>query len=581
MELRPYQKDTVDAVLTLREEGIKRTLYTQATGTGKTVVAAEIIRRIREKDKRPALVLAHREELLLQAAHTIRTHIGGFPNIQIEKGETKAGNFAEVVVASLPTLARKDSQRLEWLSNIRPSVIWYDEAHHAAAKENQAVLYRFGAFDDPPSTFLVGCTATATRLDNKPLFGDKEGAIFERVAHEYNLADAIREGWLCMPRGYLIQTDINLDKVKTIGGDFSEKDLAQVVDVEDRSLAAAQKWMELGKDRPTIVFCVNVEHVKNAARIWQEETGVSCEILHGGLSPIERREVMERFKSGFSRVLFNCQIATEGFDHPPTSCIVMLRPTKSWSLYVQCLGRGSRLSQETNKSDFLVLDVTDNSSRHSIMSLPKLAGAPAKTDMGGMGFLEVLDELEGLGEKAKNIEESPGKTWREIVATAKAIDLLSVPQLPEEISRVARLRWIEMPWGYSLSLGGDKYGFATNRRAMLMTDSLGQWQLVTTWREGNNWRKLERWMGTETQTAIERAERLLFAEWEDGVKVAQGNQKWHRDGVTNAQMGFLKKLGVSEEQMRTIKSKGDASQIISLLLAQKTGKTGSLSTNPR
>jgi superfamily II DNA or RNA helicase len=573
VSLRPYQSECTDAVLAAKERGVGRSLYVLPTGTGKTVTFSEIIRRIRLTDDRPAMVLAHREELLVQAQDTLSRLIPGI-SVEIERGEQKASRFAEVIVASLPTIARAGTTRLDWLAADGCSVIVYDEAHHAAADGAGRALQRFGAFDG--RSFLVGCTATPHRLDNKPLEGAEGKATFEELVYSYGLLDAIRDGWLCDLRGFVVRTQTDLSGVANRGGDFAEGELARRVDNEARTELAAKHWQELASERPTIVFCASVEHAEHATEAWRG-VGARAEFIHGGMSRDDRRGVLDRFRSGVTQVLLNCMIATEGFDHPPVSCIVLLRPTKSWSLYAQMVGRGTRIFE--GKTDCLVLDVVDNCDEHSLMTAPRLVDLPAGVDLEGEKLSKAREELDELGARAAHLEKKPGK-WREMHTKALEVPLFQVPQTPAEIAAAGALRWIGVPGkGYYLSCGD-------RREAWLSEDILGKWYLRLVWpkvspkemaeqKRFTTVEMLEKTgvVGTNLIQAVKQAEVVIQRAWPGSAQLALRSAGWGHAEPSEKQISLILKLTRRQKiagfDITQIKTKGQASDLINSLMAQR------------
>lgn len=563
--LRPYQENAAAAVLSARQRGVNRALYVLPTGTGKTVTAGTIIDRIRQKDNRPAIVLAHREELLDQASETFARMMPGV-NIEMEKGGKEASRFADIIVASLPTIARQGSTRLGWLADTGPSVIWYDEAHHAAADGAGRALARFGCFSG--KTFLVGCTATPHRLDNKPLEGSNGEATFQENVFTYSLLDAIRDRWLCDLRGFVVRTGTDLSGVATRGGDFAEGELAKRVNSESRNKLAVKHWKELASDRQTIAFCASVDHAEDAAKEWTD-AGYRAEMIHGGMSRDDRRAVLDRFRAGITQVLTNCQIATEGFDHPPTACIVMLRPTKSWSLYAQMAGRGTRL--HPGKADCIILDLADNCDELSLMSAPRLVDLPAGTDLEGASLFSSREELDMLGPKAAHLPQKPGK-WKDMVSVAKEVPLFIIPSTPPEVAAVGAMRWLRLPKGLYVSCGDGREGW-------LHEDTLGHFHMAL--REPTtdaNGRKstvetFRRKAGEDLEGAVRYTERYLRTVWPSAGAVATRTARWGGDAPSEKQIALIQKLMRGKKaagfDITKVVTKGDASALISSLMAEK------------
>lgn len=209
---------------------------------------------------------------------------------------------------------------------------------HNCAQSYQNAFKRFGCYDDE-GTWLLGVTATPHRLDNKRLFGG--GGIFETVVFKYDIVQAIRDGYLVDLRGYRAKADFNLDGVKTVAGDYNQHQLEERVNTEPVNELAFKSWYEKASDRPTIVFCAGVDHAKAMAEIFRSR-GFTAEAVWGEMPRDAREAAIAGFQSGKIQILCNRDILTEGFDAWRCSCVLMIRPTQSWSLFTQICGRGLR-----------------------------------------------------------------------------------------------------------------------------------------------------------------------------------------------------------------------------------------------
>src|SRR5438093_9017757 len=265
--LRPYQSEALNAVRDAYKADKRRVIVSLPTGTGKTVVFAHFPRVL--KMKKRLLVLAHREELLLQARDKFRS-IDPELKAEIEQAGARAAADAKVVIASVPTLARNGA-RLARLHPDEFSIVVVDEAHHAVAPSYRRIFDHFGLFTPWISRYLVGFTATPRRGDSQGL-----GEVFEEVCYARDLREMISDGYLCPIRGWRVDTDLWLDSVKVRHGDFVESHLARVVDTPARNALLVRAYRELAGGRRTIVFCVDVAHAKNVARVFAE-AGVASE----------------------------------------------------------------------------------------------------------------------------------------------------------------------------------------------------------------------------------------------------------------------------------------------------------------
>ena len=323
--LRDYQQKALASILAAKDRGLNRVMVVMATGCGKTTVFAALVDEFERAYAAPSLVLAHRHELLTQAASRV-AHYAPRLQVGIEGGDRSAPFECQVVVAGVQSVGRPDSKRLEWF---HPGLMIIDEGHHTPADSYQIAMRRFGSYDG--SCFTLGVTATDHRMDNKPLHG-ASGAIFEDVVFRFGLRDAVREGWLVDLKGYRVATDVDLSSIKSLGGDYNQGQLARAVNTEERNYTAYRHWHEVAGERRTIVFCVDVQHAKDVAELFRSHH-VDAEHVDGTMKMDQREGILRRFNSGRTQVLVNVDVATEGFDAPATDCVLLLRPTQSWSLY--------------------------------------------------------------------------------------------------------------------------------------------------------------------------------------------------------------------------------------------------------
>lgn len=559
--LRPYQEECVDAVMSARDRGLNRVLYVQATGTGKSYVAAEITRRLRLGDDRPSLILAHRDELLHQLGTSMRTVMGRGVTIRREQGENTAQEDVDIICASIPTIGRKGNKRLAWLEDVGPSCIFLDEAHHSSFVPGQTyynTLERFGAFDG--STFLFGCTATPHRMDQHALVGPHGEATFEEQVFQYDLLQAIREGHLCPVKGFKVVTDTDISRIGSQAGDFKQGDLEKAVDTEHRTQEAIKHWKEIAGDRVTAVFCVGVEHAENVAEEFNK-AGVKAGFVTGSTDVNKRRDILRDWRNGNLQVVCNVGVLTEGFDFPQISCVLMLRPTQSWSLYTQMVGRGTR--NAPNKTGLYVIDVVDVTSKHNLATCPAMIGLPAKLDMKGGSLLEAKEEMdEAIKEGSYNPK---ARTLKEIKTRLESVDLLGMAQSPPEVQEHSRLSWLLAGEGYLLS--GGKFPDGTHRVAYIKPDALGTWtcrasQMQGGWKE---WR-----VGKGDYPNFENADRAVEMAWPQSRGLISQDVAWKKEGATEKQLNFLARFH-SPEFLATI-SKGQASALIAQRInAPKTG----------
>ena len=415
--LRPYQRDAIRAVVDGRKRGLRRMLVALPTGAGKTVIFSELARMAR----RPVLVLAHRTELVQQAADKLGRALGDPALVAVEQGSLRAMEGVKAVVASIRSLHTRRLSRLRAAWDF--GLVIYDECHHAAADDNKRVLAELGCFDRDWTGTLLGFTATPNRADGLGL-----DDIFEEIAYTRDLHQMIEDRYLVPLRGFRIQTAADLHDVRPAGRDLDVESLEEAVDIEDRNALVARSIQELARDRRTIAFCVTVAHATNLAKALAA-LGVPSGIVHGKLKAEDRARVLQAFRDERIQVLTNVGVLTEGFDDPAVSCIAMARPTRSEALYAQCVGRGTRLFE--GKTDCLVLDFVDLADLE-LVSLPSLMGMPRELDLEGRDAVEAEKTWRQLLFDYPGFELEAGSiTLAEIQRRAKAFDPLSMEVDPE------------------------------------------------------------------------------------------------------------------------------------------------------
>ena len=394
VRLRPYQSEALTAVRDAYKAGKRRVIISLPTGTGKTVVFAHFPKVLNMKKR--LLVLAHREELLLQAREKFRS-VDPQLKTEIEQASARAGPEAKVVIASVPTLAR-NAARLARLQPDEFSIIVVDEAHHAVAPSYRRIFDHFGLFKPGVPRYLIGFTATPRRGDKHGL-----GEVFEEVCYARDMREMIRDRYLCPLTGWRVDTDLSLDNVKVRHGDFVENQLARVVNTPVRNNLLVKAYRDFAAGRRAIVFCVDVAHAKDVHDAFSEH-GIRAASVWGELSRDERRDTLARFSAGEIDVVTNCNLLTEGFDEPRVDCVIMARPTRSKLLYAQMVGRGTRL--HSDKKDLTVIDVADNSRTHQLPGLHSLFNLPMNMNLSGVTYWKLN------GRSSGSIGLSPGSTHR-------------------------------------------------------------------------------------------------------------------------------------------------------------------------
>jgi superfamily II DNA or RNA helicase len=333
-------------------------MITMATGLGKTTVFAEVIRRHYARTHVRSLVLAHRIELIDQAAQRL-TATGVL--CEVESGDRRASRLGaaygvQAVVATVQTMR---GRRLGQWPRDSFSLIVIDECHRATAAIYREVLEHF------PDAVVLGVTATPDRGD-----GIAIGEVFTSTAFEHTIRQGIESGYLCDIRAKTIDLDrVTIDGVRTSkqehGRDLRADDLAKAMAGEECLHAIAAPLAREAGSRSTLVFMPSVELTHELGRVLAGYVGAAkVRSLDGSSDPDDRRAAIAAYACGEVQFLVNCALFTEGFDAPITSCVAVARPTKSRALYTQMVGRGTRLYP--GKVDLLVLDFFPANTRHDL-----------------------------------------------------------------------------------------------------------------------------------------------------------------------------------------------------------------------
>lgn len=343
-ELRPYQQQARDRIHAEWDAGHTRTLLVLPTGTGKTIVFASVAAdQVRAGDR--VLILAHRGELLEQAADKLQRSTGLVS--AVEKAEsTCLDSWFRVVVGSVQTLQR--TARLERFPQDYFGTIIIDEAHHAITDGYRRILDYFSGAK------VLGVTATPDRDDMRNL-----GEVFDSLAFEYKLTDAIKEGYLCKIMAQTIPLQLDITSVAMSGGDYAVGDLGTALDPYLEQIAA--EMAQRCKSRKTVVFLPLIKTSQKFRDLLNTYGFRAAEV--NGQSD-DRKEVLADFDAGKYNVLCNSMLLTEGWDCPSVDCVVVLRPTKVRSLYSQMVGRGTRLAP--GKTDLLLLDFLWMTDKHEL-----------------------------------------------------------------------------------------------------------------------------------------------------------------------------------------------------------------------
>jgi superfamily II DNA or RNA helicase len=330
--LRDYQQDLISKTFAAWSSGMRKVLLQLSTGGGKTIIFAVVASELTCRGE-GVLVVAHREELILQAADKMAVTTGVQPGI-IKAGYKPTDSLIQV--GSIQTLARRKTYP-------KAELVIVDEAHHASAASYRKLL------DAYPNALILGVTATPRREDG---YGLRD--VFDHLVCSISTLELITLGYLTE---YKLIAGFKYSKHKVPQKrDFTKKELEQVAS-DYKPEEVLKQWNNFCAGKKTILFAVNVMHSKAIAAKFRA-AGITCEHLDGETPHDERKAILDRFKSGTTKIISNCAILTEGFDCPDSEAVVIARPTTSVTLWLQMLGRVLRPAPGKNYAT--ILDMTDN-----------------------------------------------------------------------------------------------------------------------------------------------------------------------------------------------------------------------------
>jgi superfamily II DNA or RNA helicase len=342
--LRPYQLKVVKEVYEKLSQGYRRVAIVAGTGAGKTVIAGQICAHTHARGCR-LLFLVHLDVLVGQTYEKMR-------DFGLECGFIKAGwkenPHAPIQIASVQTMLKRT-----WWQTWDADVVLYDEGHTTIFSQvGQQLLY-----ETHPKSVHLALTATPYRLGKEQLGDHMETLVASPVPSTLQ-----RMGFLAAMKYYGMPDPINLSGVRTIAGDFDERDLKYACDRPELVERVVKEWHRLTPDRRTIAFCVDVEHAQHVAAAFRANH-IPADTVDGNTPIKQRHKLYQSLRDGSLTVLTSCNVISIGFDEPSVEVGLLLRPTQSRALHQQQIGRVMRISPKTGKTHGIILDQAGNLQR--------------------------------------------------------------------------------------------------------------------------------------------------------------------------------------------------------------------------
>ena len=353
-ELRDYQQQLLEQAAADLMPGMARVMLQLPTGGGKTHIAGALLRRWLHSGRK-AVWLTHRTELAEQTRGMLTDAGVSAINLTWRPGNDAPFIANGVVILMAQTVGRRTNRMQVWGKYGSDDLLVIDEAHHATAGGWER------AIDQWPGR-VIGLTATPWRLSKIEGFDH----LFQKLLHGPQVSELQGGGWLCQARVLMpkLEEVIRGGAINAVG-EYSESGIEQANrDRPDVMTAGALRfWQFHAAERQTVIYAISQDHARNLAKVFNE-AGIPAAVMLSDTLPQERAEAIESFANGTLRVLVNVAVATEGFDLPDASCVVITRPTLSLALYLQMVGRGLR--PKANGGDCLILDLAGNAEIHGL-----------------------------------------------------------------------------------------------------------------------------------------------------------------------------------------------------------------------
>ncbi len=370
LELRPYQRAAIDGLYNYwADKKGDNPIIVAPTGSGKSLIIAHLIKDAMSYPGTRVLILTHVKELLEQNASELVALYPeadvGFYSASLKKKVLRK----PITFAGIQSIHKKAYQMVP-----APDLVIVDEAH--LIPKNYGTRYNKFLSDlriCNRGVKVVGLTATPYRLDSGYLH-EGDNAIFDGVAYDIPVADLMEQGFLAPVISKSGVKTIDLSNVGKRGGEYIESELAKAASDPELVTETVAEIVRYGAERKAwLVFACGINHAE-LLRAEFETHGIEADVVTGADGMSARAEKIERFRRGGSKCLINVNVLTTGFNVPHVDLVAIVRATESTGLYIQIVGRGTRIAP--GKENCLVLDYGDNVMRHGFIDQikPKIKG---------------------------------------------------------------------------------------------------------------------------------------------------------------------------------------------------------------
>lgn len=552
--LRDYQKEALEKL----DRGWNEThgtryarsqLVVMATGLGKTVLFSEASKLSIAKNQK-VLILAHREELLEQAYEKLQKHVPEETRIEFEQGPRYASPDAQVVIASVPSLA--NDTRLQRFSEDHFDLVIVDEAHHATASTYQKILDWFC------NSKVLGVTATPRRRD-----GESLTRVFDRIAYRLDISSAIRAGLVCPIRCHRVGSQTDMRGIRVTAGDYNLKDLSEKVNNTERNSLIVSSYLRGFNGRQAIVYATNLDHAEALCSEFLSE-GISCVRVSGDMPKDERRWAIQAFKEGNIKVITNYGVLTEGFDYPKLDLIISARPTTSLLLLTQIIGRGTRLFPTKECLD--VLEITDLHSENTV-SVSEIFGLERHFDPGSHLIPSILKEMDDTERSHEGFNPWASFSIENCRARLKLFLDRGKENQPDQDGRIPkvthRFEWFRH--------STDTFVFSKRNQnlrihSMIIRNALGAWvgEVTESQDRADPVLKISGSLDS-LQEMVTLIEDYLSTQWPDAVKLWDIHAPWRKraaqEPCTEKQFYWIQKMNLSRLPIEQI-SKAEAIRLL-------------------